>query len=789
MSHTFTPEQLEILAHREGHALVNSVAGSGKTSTLVEFIARRIEEGLDPRRLIALMFNVSARTDFERKLAERLPNRTLPKVRTFNSLGEHLYKRLVQMGDLANFTLVTSENKKIALARPALTQAWKDHHGEGARPTRQHLADFLRFMTLAKADTRPPHEVFEHYRFSSEMVPALRAFREFERERERQQIYFYDDQLSVPTKFLIAHPDRWAQVVPPCSWVIVDEAQDVSRVQFAAVVGMAGANANVLVVGDDDQCIYTWRGAMQCTLGEVVASVYPDYRTYTLTRSFRYGHEVACFASNLITHNDERFNKITVAHESVGDTRITLVPQSDGQSSGLVKLATPWKNSRELHQAAVLVRYHAQALPLILELGAADIPFHVYGATEILKVPAIAALMAVLTLAAQNRTVERESLELMMRGLITAPTLYLKSAEVDQVAEHMAKSYQQGTFTTRALVDLTRIPDRFDDRSRRKVQQRADAIAMATSPAFATQEPGQILKVYMALTDFRTGVEESANTPADGREVGAYVDTFIQVVAREPDLNRLLDQFDELVMSARLAPPNTDHIGIRTLHSVKGQEFRRTVLAGWASGTFPRDMEPIEEERRLAYVGVTRALEELYILHPADQELTRSIAEPHTPRESGALRFASPFLFEGDLGAAQRLAAAVRDPETEVTLTLARPDTPQRYVFEADAIHVTIVSPRIAASTKGQRQGRVQHDTIEFDDEDVPPQPTSTNGHGPTAIEHPLPAGALVNHINRGVYIVESRRPDNQYVLRHRRVGTYVYDALNTPHWALHKDS
>lgn len=752
----FTTEQLNVIEHDTGHALVNAVAGSGKSTTMVEFIARKIERGMHPGRVLALMFNVEARRDFEEKLSRRLPNlRALPKVRTFNSLGQHLYQRLVEMGRLEAQTLIPSSGAIRKLARPALKHAWAEFHGPTSSPTKIQQDDFLRFISLVKADIRSTKEVFEHYDFQKAVLPYIAAFEVFEEARINGKWRFYHDQMALPVRHLLQTPDDWSALLPPFDLIVVDEFQDTSRCQYEAIVGLTSERTRVMAVGDDDQTIYSFIGSIGGTLQTVFEQKLPTPTTYVLSRTFRFGHELGLFASTLIAKNKDRLDKLTISHETTPDTRIHLIHQVSGQATGIVHIASVWQDEGVLSKAAVLLRFYAQGIATIMELDEAGIPFHVYGELEILRVPSVAALIGVLYLVSRRQVEDENALSLMMRGLISFPSLYLLKQELQVVMDSMTTSYLSGRFSMEALRKLAQNKDRFDDRAVKRIIQRCDAIDLVASGAMKGHEPARILRAYMALSDFYEPLMPTA-LDADLKEAKTNVDAFLSVCNNNPDLESLLSRLDYLLTSSKLEPPKNDHLSIRTIHSVKGAEFDHVVLPAWAYGTFPRESDNLEEERRLAYVAVTRAKKNLYFMIPDDPELERLANDATATRSFEARLSASSFLFEGDLGTSRIISAALREGK-DVLIPLARTTIASRYLPELGGCVVKVTQ-------HGERR-LPEHGARH--EEGVP---NSVVGNRKVfkstgrAVVHPVAFGSQVTDGSR-VLAVQTRRVDGKYLL------------------------
>jgi DNA helicase II / ATP-dependent DNA helicase PcrA len=251
-------------------------------------------------------------------------------------------------------------------------------------------------------------------------------------------------------------------------------------------------------------------------------------------------------------------------------------------------------------------------------------------------------------------------------------------------------------------------------------------------------------------------IERGASTPAEAAESISYVDGFVALASKYDSIERFLEELGPLAGQANAQPPNTDHLAIHTIHASKGLEWGTVILPGWSELSFPRFGDDVEEERRLAYVAVTRAIDRLVLMHPRDPELSRLVRDPTAVPDRGAGRQASPFLYEGHIGVSRRAAAAIRG-DAEATIVTRYPAVLRRYLNEAGITHVQVEVPAAnpalppasatASAATHRRRGALL----------APP--------GMIAIEHPLPAGTAVYSDTVGTFVVKARSGDGSYLL------------------------
>ena len=260
-----TSEQRDIITAGHEHALITAVAGSGKTTTLAWRLRWLLQQGHDPRRMLVLMFNRSARFDFERKLRDvsRDLGLALPEVRTYHAMGLRLYKRFVQEGYLPAFSDRILTEQEISYQAWLLTRqlAPEDLADEIRRNKKDYVETATNFIDLVKTTLTPVEVMFEELGYSDRHRYLIDLFHAFEQWRkERSQITFAD-MLYEPVMAIHQNTALQRLVGNKMDLVLVDEYQDTNEIQHLLLHYVAGDRARVTVVGDPDQTIYEFRGA------------------------------------------------------------------------------------------------------------------------------------------------------------------------------------------------------------------------------------------------------------------------------------------------------------------------------------------------------------------------------------------------------------------------------------------------------------------------------------------------------------------------------------------------
>lgn len=687
---TFTAEQQAVIAHGHGHAQVSAVAGSGKTTVLVERIAGLVHAGEDSGRILVIQFNKSAQLQFAARLRRRLGEQEVPDVRTFHSVGLGLCKRLVDIGKLPPAKTPRGPLQE-KLSRIALRDAWREAHGASDYPSREVMDEFSQFLTLVKSQTRPAETFFSQRAYPLQLRPFVDAYHRYERARLDGNYRFFDDMIADPVLALLKTAELWAPFVR-FDHILVDEAQDISEIQYELVKGIAGKRATLMMVGDVDQSIYGWRGSNPQFLLKTFSRDFAPCTRYPMTYTFRFGPAVALLASHVITPNVHRDDKIVVAHPANPNTAIRRLPYKDPHDSGLVQDLEPLHRGKQLRSAMMLSRFYSSFVPYEIELTRAEIPFHVFGRRPLLFLPEIACLVAALAITTNHWPIEDELRDIFLQATLTVPTLYLP----DQLPSTLAAEMAELTFSSprdiqRPLLQCARELGARDGRLAQRLRERADAIGLLASGALAHDKPEVVMGAYLRLTGLRERIASQSARAEDASEVLANVQAFTALAGSYENTIDLLDMLGPLAAHREEKPPTGDFLPMLSIHRAKGLESRTVYVAGLATSIFPRDGaqdDDAEEERRLAYVAFTRPTHELVLLHPSDPALDAHVGDLAGMPKPGERRLASPFLFDGEIGLARAVAEAIHHRQT-TEIECRDPRVAVRYLEQAGISGIT----------------------------------------------------------------------------------------------------
>lgn len=712
MSRRFTDEQIAVANHQVGHALVSAVAGAGKTTTLVERCRRLIASGIPESQILILQYNKEAQLDFSGRLAKRLGHSAIPDVKTYHSFCLAMWKELERLGHVAP---TRQPKDSSSMEATMLQQALKTQAGKGVYVSQEQFEMLNALKTLTKSGFDAPGAVYDRTDMPYEARALIvGAYIRFESDRIRQRLRFFDDQIYDTAVTLKDNPELWSLFRGRYQQIQVDEFQDISEVQMSILEGITGPETSVVVVGDADQAIYSWRGARVQYITQEFAARFTPCKRYVMSRTFRFGDELALFANHLVVNNKIRDDKLSIAEDGNPSTLVELTHPVRGRNPFIINLLKERQANGSLSDAAILCRNYSHAVPLQMEMLMADIPFFVYGREGTLYNPEIGCLVGAMAMAADHWPFMTKSIPRFIQAMMVAPTVFVSNKVTQMLTVYAMEIFEdQGSREVgKGMLDAVNkigsiVPAQELERLKTglpKLRDRASFMEMLCRGSMSAMRPGEVIDTYIQFTGLTDSLLKHSRTREDGEERVRNVQAMRAAAEGFETLTEFLDELGPLAAHEKDKPPKYPHVRIQSIHSSKGAEFPTVILPSWNAGVVPAN-SPLdaEEERRLAYVAVTRAQHHLIIQHAEDPLLSAWVDQYEDfPQASDGIRKASPYLFEGELGISMRVAEAVRDGVQD-RITLRNPRVAQRYLKEkgmADLIQIETL-PHLAALSAG----------------------------------------------------------------------------------------
>ena len=660
----WTDGQLEVINYNGGHAKVIAVAGSGKSTVLVERIVRLIQDGTPAERIGVFMFNDSASNSFKQKLKARLrlPAKKTPKTSTFHSLANRICKDLTSCGALPNFKLETDQRVQLKLAKATLLKVTRD------KPSNELVEAFTSFVGIVKSDIISARDKLpEMDDLTGKPSPAYfpEAFDEFERQRHSLGVRFFADLLYDAHNAMAKQPSLQAAMCLNVDHLLIDEYQDITEIQQSLITMIAG-NAKVMVVGDVDQAIYDWAGARPEYLESLFEVDFPQAKTFFLNFTFRFGHEISLLSNAVIANNPRRLDYCCLSHGSTPRTRVTSECESpDG--SEVARLVQEWiSQGGRYSDVAILVRLHACSAGPEIGMLSAGIPYKTASSETVLDRRETRMVIGYLR-SAIGRLGAADPAGVAgakyLEAMLTCPSLPVHSDVISGLATRLASSGRD----LLTIAEHSLASEGLEDWVCVKVRSRLKTIQEATAVSGASDAADFLECVYQDVDLFAQLRRASYSVEAANDKVALL--TTLQELVRGMSIKQAVSFFDDFLARASKmkfeAGATKNAVTIHSAHASKGLEWPLVIIPGLREGLFPADTKDsatrLHAERRLFYVACTRAVQRLHLLHPHDTDLDEANQAGLGSVPDGARSVASRFLFESNPSMAVAGANAVYD--------------------------------------------------------------------------------------------------------------------------------
>lgn len=652
MKKSLTWEQKTIVSHENGNALVKAVPGSGKTITLVKRVERLVKSGVDHRSILILMYNKSASQTFSDKLQIVLKSKAIPEVRTLHSLGLKLIREAEQQHLIKKKELIAPDNLRYA---QIVNQSYREGFAnETAFIPSEDIEDFELFITRCRAEGVTPDEAASDPTFNKEKPEHIRAYRRYCDLLEDSNLRTFDDCLLEANALLsenLYHAPRYKHI-------IVDEYQDVNLIQHTLIQLLAKNNTSVMAVGDINQCIYEWRGARPDFIGGLFEQHFQDTKVYHLSCTFRFGHALSLMANSVIRRNPGKLSNLCISHPSTPKTDVRLIAENC-----LIDVLHKFSSAQGTH--AILSRTKASLAEAEMALRLSGVPFRYLnkGTSPLYKRAEVGSLVigVLLCIYGDIRQLENHpNKKSLLQGFLREGGFKWGKGQLREALNRLMAPN----------ADIWGILGSLFKGSRYQ-EERLERLA-----AIRWKDSGDGLAInvfrLLELAGYFAEVGSGGVTRVSANDKQRGIDK----------LEKLLDSsristvtFLRLMLSEEPQSENFEPFILATLHGSKGLEWDNVIMMGLQDSEFPggkpdekrsshlpqdapRVNEQSEEERRLFYVGITRAKRQLTLLVPDDEGLSKWLqnAWDSTPKRATT---ATRFVYEAGLTACALTSDAI----------------------------------------------------------------------------------------------------------------------------------
>ena len=618
---TLNPPQQEAVFHTEGPLLILAGAGSGKTRVLTHRIAHLIaDKGVNPFNILAITFTNKA----AQEMRERVDKLTGADgmsvwVATFHSTCVRILRRYIdRLGYDNRFTIYDSDDQKTLMKEICRklnidTKKYKER-------------SLLAQISHAKDEMITPDEMEMNAGGDFNQKKVAQVYREYQAALKSNNALDFDDLLVKTVELFQNCGDVLESYQEKFRYIMVDEYQDTNTVQFKFVSLLAARYGNLCVVGDDDQSIYKFRGA---NIGNILGfeRVFPDAKVIRLEQNYRSTKNILNAANEVIANNAARKEKRLWTENPEGE-KLHFRQFMNGFEEAEYVIGDIAKKKREhladYRECAILYRTNAQSRLFEEKCLKANIPYKIVGGINFYARKEIKDLLCYL------KTIDNSADDLAVRRILNVPKRGIGATTVGRVQDYA--DYMNVSF-----YDALRVAEEVPSigRSLNKIEGFVTFIQSLKSKAQAYSVT-EILEEVIDLTGYvdELKAEDTEESRARIENIDELISKTVsyeeamKAEGREATLSGFLEEI-ALIADIDTVDPDQDYVLIMTLHSAKGLEFPYVYLAGMEDGMFPSSMcifsdDPtdMEEERRLCYVGITRAMKEL-TLTSARQRLVR----------------------------------------------------------------------------------------------------------------------------------------------------------------------
>lgn len=610
-------EQMQPVLHTEGPVLVTAGAGSGKTCLLTHRIAHLIEDcGVRPYNILAITFTNKAADEMRTRLAAMVDTDGL-WVFTFHAMCVRILRRYItSLGYKSNFTIY-GENEREHVVKRILKDK-KSAADDLAKRTLWHISN-------AKNAGLGPEEYRRDNAYTEDIDDICDCYMAYDAELMKCNALDYDDLLLRAYQLLMTDEEARTYYQNKFRYIHVDEFQDTNAIQYRLVRILGGQWHNVFVVGDEDQCIYGWRGANFGNINDFCRDF--GCTVYKLEQNYRSTKAILDAANRLIAHNTSRLDKVLWTENADGDKPELYAASGENNEADFVVNCILRLKSQGYRFAdfAVLIRVNALSRAFEERFLAYNIPHRIYGGFKFYERKEIKDILAYLT------AVENPSDEEALLRIINFPRRGLGDGAVGQLRNYSLLKNQ-------SLYETVVNADKNDELPPALVRKVAplSAVLKCLAAQSGALDVAELTKYLVRMLNLKEVYGEDNEENYNRKQnISALIAAMKQYCEANPGAT-LSDYLSTVTLySDTDEMDDSDCVTIATAHSAKGLEFDVVFVAGLEDGMFPLarsfdDPTGLEEERRLMYVAVTRARRKLYLSYAASRYMygTRKYCMP-----------------------------------------------------------------------------------------------------------------------------------------------------------------
>lgn len=613
------PSQREAVESLTGPLLVLAGAGSGKTRVLTFRMANLILQGeATPGQILAVTFTNKAAREMSHRIESLLMRMGIPMheplwISTFHSSCARILREDIHRLGYQPFFVIYDDGDQLSLLKRIAEDL---NLNDKVFPPK----NFRHQISQAKMLGLTPDKVEKHSFFRMDET-TLEVYRAYESEMQRANALDFDDLLLKTHELLIRHPDVLEAYREKFRFILVDEYQDTNHIQYLIVKLLSEQHRNLCVVGDEDQSIYSWRGADIKNILDFEKD-FPEMKLVKLEENYRSSKNIVEAASHVISHNTQRKDKVLFTQNEAGSKIVVQAENNEyDEARFVVRRVEELLRTRRynLNDMAVFYRTNAQSRVLEEQLRSHSIPYRVFGSVKFYERKEIKDIICYM------RLLLNTSDDVAFFRVVNTPARGIGKTTLEEVlkfsSEHKISAFEAaGQVAMQRLVHAGACNKLQNFRHMIEILREETQIGSGAQPL----PPSEIYLKILDSTQYAQKLKDEKTPEAQARieNLEEFQNAILQFEDEREDEASLQSFLEEmaLISDADKSTDEMEAVTLMTLHLSKGLEFKNVFIVGLEEGLFPSgrslgDQDPtqMEEERRICYVGMTRARENLHM--------------------------------------------------------------------------------------------------------------------------------------------------------------------------------
>ncbi|MFK0571424.1 DNA helicase Rep [Endozoicomonas sp.] len=601
--------QAEAVKYIDTPLLVLAGAGSGKTSVITTKIAYLIQQcGISARNIVAVTFTNKASREMKARVGKLVKGKAASglTVSTFHNLGMNIIRREYKiLGYKPGFSIFDQQDARSLITDLMQRDASADDNG---------VDQIQHCISSWKNDLITPAQALEQARQPWEQTAAI-VYEHYNRMLKAYNSVDFDDLIMKPVELFRNYPEvqqRWQEKV---HYMLVDEYQDTNGAQYELVKRLVGDRRKLTVVGDDDQSIYAWRGAKPENLA-LLNEDYPSLKVIKLEQNYRSTSRILKAANTLIANNPHVFEKSLWSDKGIGDEIRVIKCRNDEIECERIAteiLTHKLRHENSYKDYAVLYRGNFQSRLLELKLQHHGIPYHINGGTSFFARSEVKDIMAYLRL-----LINQDDDNAFLR-VVNTPKREIGPSTLEKLGNYANKHH----ISMYKACEETALEEGLAPQYVEKLRRFTGWMDNVSRQLQTSEDPMQVVREMIADTDYENWLIQHSSTPIQAEKrmanVWFLVEALQKTLERGDEDSTVADAIARLILRDMLErneeEEDVDRVQLLTLHASKGLEYPHVFMMGMEEELLPHrtsiEEDNIEEERRLTYVGITRARKSL----------------------------------------------------------------------------------------------------------------------------------------------------------------------------------